>query len=161
MMKESKAVIFVEANANFDVDCGQFFDELLEGIGDGYGLDLVSSFAELAGVGSLVGVGQGQLPAQVAYVGLELVGYLQHPLGEYSRGPVGKNAVSLHLSESKSSAIDSALDRLPGVSLGETPASGVDFVKDHVFELLVVDRASKLGFFVHSSGERVHGSHTA
>ena len=109
----------------------------------------------------MVGVGQGQLPAQVAYVGLELVGYLQHPLGEYSRGPVGKNAVSLHLSESKSSAIDSALDRLPGVSLGETPASGVDFVKDHVFELLVVDRASKLGFFVHSSGERVHGSHTA
>ena len=29
MMNESKAIIFVEANAYLDVDCGQFLDELL------------------------------------------------------------------------------------------------------------------------------------
>lgn len=87
-MKESKAVIFVEANAHLDVDCCQLLDELLARVGDGDGLDLVSSFAELAGEYSLVRVGQGQLPAQVAHVGLELVGYLQHPLGEQPSGPM-------------------------------------------------------------------------
>ena len=160
-MNQSKAVIFVESDAHFDVDCKQLLDELLAGVGDGDGLDLVSSFAQLAGVGSFVGVGQGQHAAQVAHVGVELVRHLQHPLGEDSSGSMGKNAVPLHFSEPESSAVDSALDGLPGVGLGESSAPGVDLIDDHVFEFLVVDRSSEDGLLIHSAGVGVHGGHAA
>ena len=79
--------------------------------------------------------------ARVAHVHVEGVAADHEPLDEEHAGPVGDEAVALHLAQPQPSLPAPSLGGLPGEDGAGAAGPAVHLVEDHVLELLVVDGA--------------------
>ena len=82
-----------------------------------------------------------QQAARVADVHVERVAADHEPLHQQHAGPVGDQAVALHLAQPQAALAAAPLRRLSGQHGPRTPRPAVHLVQDHVLQLLVVDRA--------------------